>query len=301
MYRMVEFPSEGVTLRGRLYAGSDQTTPLPIVIMAHGFTATINGMVADRYAEVFQEAGFVVLLYDHYSLGISDGEPRQQINKWVQTRGYIDAVSFAATLPEVDASRVALWGDSMSGAVVIVAGAVDSRVTAIVAQVPACGRTHAPDDPDGALFASIRDTLLQGNLTSLPQTTVGPLPVVSTDQRNNPSLLTPLTAFRWFIEYGARYGTTWENWGTRVTPETAAPFHPALCAPFVKAPLQMLIANDDEMPGANSEVARAVYDLAPQPKEVVEMDGGHFGLVFHPSPLFDQSSTAQRDFLLRYL
>jgi len=32
--------------------------------MAHGFSATINGMVADRYAEVFCNAGFAVLLYD---------------------------------------------------------------------------------------------------------------------------------------------------------------------------------------------------------------------------------------------
>jgi len=48
--------------------------------MAHGFTTTINGMTADKYAERFRQAGYSVLLYDHRNLGISDGEPRQEIN-----------------------------------------------------------------------------------------------------------------------------------------------------------------------------------------------------------------------------
>lgn len=301
MFRMVEFLSDGVTLRGRLYAHPDSSTPSPMVIMAHGFSATINGMVADKYAEGFHQAGFAVLLYDHFSLGISDGEPRQQINKWVQTRGFLDAVTFAVTLPEIDSARIAIWGDSMSGAEVIAAGAVDPRIKAVVAQVPACGDEPPPLDPDGSLFASIRDVLLNEDLSSMPQTTSETLPVVSFDQRNNPSLLKPLTAFRWFIEYGGRYGTKWENWGTRVSPETSAPLHPALCAPFLKAPLQMLIAHEDEMPGADSKIARMVFDSAPHPKELINIDGGHFGLVHYPSPLFEQASQAQQAFLERYL
>jgi hypothetical protein len=65
---------------------------------------------------VFHQAGFAVLLYyDHFSLGISDGDPRQQINNWVQTRGYLDAVNFVATtLPEIDGARIALWGDFLN-------------------------------------------------------------------------------------------------------------------------------------------------------------------------------------------
>ena len=38
--------------------------------------------------EVFQQAGMAVLLYDHRNFGLSDGVPRQEINKWVQARGY---------------------------------------------------------------------------------------------------------------------------------------------------------------------------------------------------------------------
>jgi len=130
---------------------------------------------------------------------------------------------------------------------------------------------------------------------------INPMPVVSFDQINNPSLLTPLTAFHWFIEYGARYGTDRENYATEVEPETPAPFAPRLCASNVKAPLLMMIAIQDEMPGADSDVARKVFESAPEPKEKIEVDGGHFGLLYYPSELFEQASSAQRDFLIRYL
>lgn len=301
MFRIVEFPSVGATLRGKWYAPPNLSRPVPVVIMAHGFSATINGMVADRYAEVFCSAGFAVLLYDHRNFGISDGEPRQQINKWIQARGYRDAIDFVTALPEIDAARIAIWGDSSSGAEVIVVGAIDPRVKVIVAQVPACGDEPPPPDPGGLLFASIRDTLLNGDVSNTPQTTTESLPVVSFDQQGNPSWLTPLTAFRWFIEYGGRYGTKWENRATYVVPETPVPFHPVLCAPHIKVPMLIIIAKEDEMPGANSGIARMAFDLATQPKEVVEIDGGHFGLLHYPGQLFDQSSNKQRDFLQKYL
>ena len=301
MFELVEFHSEGATLRGRLYLQRSRSQPAPIVIMAHGFSATISGMVADRYAEVFYEAGFAVLLYDHRNLGISDGEPRQQINRWVQARGYRDAIDYVSALPAIDASRIAIWGDSMSGGEVIVVGAIDPRVRAIIAQVPACGDEPPPADPDGRLFTLIRETLLSGDVSGSEETAIGPMPVVSYDQRGTPSCLEPLTAFRWFIDYGGRYGTKWENWATVIVPETPAPFHPALCAPYVGVPLLMMVAYEDEMHGANSHIARIAYDLAPQPKEWVELDGGHFGLLYYPGELFNQASKVQRDFLIQNL
>lgn len=95
--------------------------------MAHGYSATIHGMCADRYAEAFCKAGFAVLLYDHRNLGISDGEPRQQTNKWIQARGYRDAINFVTTLSEIDHSKIGLWGDSMSGGEVMVVAAIDQK------------------------------------------------------------------------------------------------------------------------------------------------------------------------------
>ena len=44
---------------------------------------------------------------------------RLQINPWIQARGYRDAVSYGRSLEGVDASRVAIWGDSFSGGVAL--------------------------------------------------------------------------------------------------------------------------------------------------------------------------------------
>jgi len=300
MFRVVEFPSEDATLRGRLYLRHMTSRTSPIVVMAHGTSATIT-MVTDRYAEVFHDAGFAVLLYDHRNFGISGGEPRQQINPWIQARGYRDAINFAETVPEIDSSRIAIWGDSFTAGLVMLVGATDSRVKAIVAQIPALGRQPPPPDPDGSLFAALRHTFLNGDISGSPETTAGPQPVVSFDQLGTPSVLTPISAYRWFIEYGARHGTNWLNWVTRVNPATPAPYHPGLCARHVRVPILFMIAPEDEMPGANPAVSRQAFEATPEPKELFEIAGGHFGLLHYPSALFDQASRVQREFLIRHL
>ena len=301
MYKAIAFQSEGATIRGRFYMPGNKREGLPVIIMAHGYSATIEGMVADRYAEVFCNHDFAVLLYDHHSFGISDGEPGQQVNKWTQARGYRDAINFVSTLSEIDNTKIALWGDSMSASEVIVVAAIDHRVKAVIAQVPALGDVLPPPDPDGKLFASIRDTFLNGNIEGTPETTFGPMPVVSFDQETIPSMLAPLTAYRWFLEYGGRYNTQWKNRVTHVEPPVPVKFNSVLCIPYIKAALFMLVAFDDEMEGASSEVARTAFNVAPQPKLLLEIDGGHFGILHYPSQLFDEASAAQVNFLNQYL
>lgn len=75
MFERVEFESQGARLRGRLCR--PRPSP-PVVVMAHGFSATIT-MTTERYADVFQRAGLAVLLYDHRNHGVSGGDPRHEI------------------------------------------------------------------------------------------------------------------------------------------------------------------------------------------------------------------------------
>ena len=300
MIKEVEFPSEGATLRGLLFLPESQTKKPPIVIMAHGTSATVT-MVADKYAEAFSLAGIAVLLYDHRNFGRSEGEPRQEINPWIQCRGYHDAVSFAENLEEIDPERIALWGDSYTGGQVIVVGAIEPRVKAIVAQTPVFGAEPPTVDPNRANFDLIKETLSRGDVRGSPETTVGPMPVVSFDQAGTPSLLKPIQAFRWFIDYGGRAGSGWDNRVTRVVPETAVPYHPTLCAPFVKAPTLLMVAPKDEMVHANYSVARQAYELIPGPKQWYDIAGGHFGLLYYPSELFEEATRVQTEFLKKWL
>lgn len=297
----VEFPSEGATLRGLLFAGGSQTeSEQPLVIMAHGTSATVN-MVADRYAEVFARAGLAVLLYDHRNFGSSEGEPRQEINPWIQCRGYRDAMRFAKTLGGIDPERIALWGDSYTGGQVVVVAATGPRVKAVVAQVPVFGAEAPMVEPSRANFDSISEVLSRGDVRGSRETTTGPLPVVSADQASTPSLLKPIQAFRWFIDYGGRPGSRWHNTVTRVVPETPVPFHPALCAPFVTAPTLLMVAPADEMVHADYAVARQAYELIPAPKRWYDIAGGHFGLLYWPGKLFDEASRVQTEFLKKWL
>ncbi len=296
----VEFESEGAVLRGVLFEAARGEHPLPVVVMAHGTTATIS-MVADRYAEVFARAGVSALLYDHRNLGSSDGEPRQEINPWVQSRGYRDAIGFASGLDGHDPGRIAIWGDSYSAGEVFVVAACDHRVKAVVAQCPVFGATRPETPPTLEAFEAIRATFDSGDVSGVDADRAGPMPVVSPDQLRSPSLLTPIQAFRWFIDYGGRPGSRWQNLVTRVVPSGIPPFSPYLCAPQVEAPALVMVAPEDEMLHANPKIAREAFDLLAGPKEWHDVDGGHFGLVYHPSDLFDQVSSTQAEFLARHL
>ena len=291
----VAFESEGAVLRGFLYRAERGDPPYPMVIMAHGTSATIS-MVADRYAEVFAAAGVSALLYDHRNFGLSDGEPRQEINPWVQCRGYRDAITHAGTIDGHDPDRIALWGDSYSAGGVYLVAAADDRVKAVVAQCPVFGAAPPEAEPSREILDRIRETLDSADISTDPDVS-GPMPVVSPDQLGTPSLLQPIQAFRWFIEYGGRHGTGWLNRVTRVIPSTAGTYSPFLCAPYVKAPSLMMVAPADEMPHANPDVSRQAFELIPGEKEWYEIEGGHFGLLHHPSDLFDQASSVQADFL----
>jgi hypothetical protein len=55
------------------------------------------------------------------------------------------------------------------------------------------------------------------------------------------------------------------------------------------------------MGGCNPAVTRMAFEAAPEPKQLFETAGGHFGMLYHPSPLFDAAAQVQREFLLRHL
>jgi dienelactone hydrolase len=292
----IAFDSEGATLRGYLVTTADATPHLPTVIMAHGTSATIK-MVAIEYARAFAKAGFAVLIYDHRNFGTSDGEPRQEINPWIQCRGYVDALTFACTRREVDPERVGLWGDSYSGGQVVVVSACDPRPKVIVAQCPVFGASVPPVAPSAENLALIKATLQAGDVSATPEATTGPLPVVSPDQLGSPSLLAPIQAFQWFITYGGRPGSGWLNRVTRVIPPTPVPFSPYLCAPFVQAKVLLMVSPEDEMVHANYQVARSAFDLMTGVKKWYDIADGHFGLLYHPGPRFDEAVSVQAQFL----
>ena len=121
--------------------------------------------------------------------------------------------------------------------------------------------------------------------------------VVSPDQLGTPSLLAPIQAFRWFVEYGGRPGSAWLNRATRVIPPTPVPYSPYLCAPYVQAKMLVMASPTDEMVHANYEVTKSAYSLMPGIKNWYDIADGHFGLLYCQSDRFDEAVSIQTNFL----
>ena len=84
---------------------------------------------------------------------------------------------------------------------------------------------------------------------------------------------------------------------TRVIPRTEVPFTPLLSAPFISAPVLMMIGKDDEMPLISRDVQLEVYSRIGSEKEFYEIDGGHFGALYPHSELFHEAVAKQSSFI----
>lgn len=300
--RDIEFAGCGGTLlRGWLYLpGGDGAAPA--VVMAHGFSA-LKEMGLDRYAEAFCKAGFAVLVYDHRSLGASDGEPRQEINPWAQARDYRHAIDWMSERPEVDSNRIAIWGSSYSGGVVIVVGACDPRVKAVVANVPFTGYPGVDYGDTGGWCKSICEQVLDesgSGLADIASSTFGPLPVVRLPDvsGDGPVVLDQPEAAAWFGEQGES-AERWVNSITLLNGMGTEPvWDPGACIAHLGAtPLLLVVATEDRL--ADTSVSVAAYDRATEPKELCMIEGHHF--IAYDGPAFDEAARAMESFLLRQL
>lgn len=130
----ISFVSQGLKLSAWLFLPEGMARP-PVVVMAHGFGATrVLGL--RPFAERFVAAGLACLVFDYRNFGDSEGEPRNLISPRRHVEDWLAAIDFATALPEVDGTRLGLWGTSFSGGHVLVATAERPEVKAVVSQVP---------------------------------------------------------------------------------------------------------------------------------------------------------------------
>jgi fermentation-respiration switch protein FrsA (DUF1100 family) len=296
----VEFPGFGGTrLRGWLYL-PDGRAPTAGVVMAHGFSA-VKEMDLDRFAEVFGDAGLAVLVYDHRNFGASDGEPRQEINPWAQARDYRYALGWLGQHPAVDAARLGVWGSSFSGGEVLIVGACDARVKAVVANVPLAGFPGVDYTDTGGRFAAVRAMLLDDSgrgLADVEGVVMGPLCVVPEEGVELPAFLPQPESLEFFLQRGRQMAARWQN---RVTLRNAfgtePAYDPGVCVAHLGKPLLMVVATEDRL--AETAVALAAFERAQEPKRLELIVGHHF--VPYTGAAFAQAAGAARDFFLDYL
>lgn len=288
--------TDGVTLRGWLYRPA-VSAAAPLVVMAHGFSA-VKEMYLDRYAEAFAAAGIAALVFDNRGFGESDGPLRQEADPQQQIRDYRDAITFAETLPGVDAARLGVWGTSYSGGHVLVVAATDRRVKAVVSQVPLISGHHNMRRliradmiaPTQAAFAQDRRARYRGEAPAM-------IPVVSEDPLGA-AVMATADSWTWFSETAAARAPGWRNAVTLRSVEMYTEYEPGAHIAFISpTPLLLLVADNDVV--AAGDLATEAYSRAREPKALITLKGGHFDA--YTGAGFEMSSRAATEWFVRHL
>ncbi|XP_062390377.1 protein ABHD13 [Sardina pilchardus] len=109
---------------------TDPTTPAPTILYFHGNAGNIGHRVPNALLMLVNLKAHVVLL-DYRGYGKSEGEPSEE-GLWRDAEAALD---FVMTRPEVDKTKVVLFGRSLGGAVAIrLAAANPHRVAALIVE-----------------------------------------------------------------------------------------------------------------------------------------------------------------------
>jgi cephalosporin-C deacetylase-like acetyl esterase len=268
----VEFDAEGgVKLRAWLLS-PDGSGPHPAVTMAHGY-AGVKEHGLERFARVFADSGFVVLVHDHRGFGASGGEPRQDVDPWRQIADWRCAISFLESRPEVDSRRIGLWGTSYAGGHAVVLGATDRRLRCVVAQVPTISgyeqglRRVAPD-----AVAALDDSFAEDERAQARGEPPRYEAIVSADPAVPAAYRGPeaIDFYRQPVPEGI-----WENTVTVRSTRAARMYEPGIWVGRVSpTPLLMVVGLNDTI--TLTDLALAAYERALEPKRLELIPGGHF-------------------------
>lgn len=298
----VEFDADGTTLRGWLYRPQDAAAPAPAVVMAHGYNC-IKEIYLDRYAAAVASAGHVVLAYDHRNFGDSDGEPRQELDPWIQVRDYRNALTFVRTLEGVDPERIGIWGTSYAGGHVLVVAAIDRRVRCVVAQIPTISgwqstlRRIAPQALPAQRKAWDQDRLerYKGNAPKM-------VPMVVDPKAGGAASHASADAWDFFTGKNAPPEDKWrfKKWRNEITLRSLEMYSEYEPGTYIEriapTPLLMVMGGCDLV--CPTDLALAAFNRAGEPKRLELYPGGHFSAY---TDQFDRAAKAASEWFTEHL
>lgn len=283
----VEFESQGTTLRGWYYPAQDVDGPSAAVVLTHGFASVKEMFDQHDYAAVFARAGIASVVYDHINCGDSGGDPRFELDPVKQQRTYQDAVTWLCARDDVDEDRIGIWGTSYSGGHVLVVGAYDPRVRAVVSQVPTItGFNNYQKRLTVKEYAEAKEAWKADRLARARGDAPGMSPVYS-----EPS----------FPEFMKQMGPdVMRNFSLDITTRSWEMYHEyepgASIHRISPKPLLMIVALDDTM--VPSVEALDAFERAREPKRLLALPGWHYSVY---NEHFDTTSSAARDWFLQHL
>jgi len=286
-----DFTSDGSRCAGWLYLPDGEAKP-PVVVMAHGFAAQ-RDFGLEPFAERFAGAGMAVFVFDYRNFGSSEGEPRNLVSPARHLRDWAAAVTHVRGLPQVDATRLALWGSSYSGGHVLVTAARMRGISAVVSQVPfvdglATATLFSPRLIVEALYKGLKD-LWHVVLRRSPYY----VPVVGEPgtfaMMNTPECLPGYSAL-------IPEGSDWFNWCPARAAVTLVLYRPVRHVEDICCPVLVICAENDTL-----IPPRAVHRAAERMgrSRLVSLPVGHFDV--YSGPAFEEVVDEEVDFLREQL
>ncbi|MFO7962744.1 MAG: alpha/beta hydrolase [Desulfobacterales bacterium] len=298
MRKDVTFLSDGMTCKGWFYLPDDlrENQKVPVVIMAHGFSA-VKEHYLSRYAERFVSSGMAVLVFDYRYLGESEGEPRGQVLPHTQLNDYRNALSWVCRQAEVDPDRLGVWGTSYSGGHVLHLGAFDRRIKAVVSQVPnICGWRSVLKSSGMEGLRFLQEMVVNDRLSAYPDE-IRYLPVVAPE--GEPAALGTPDAYAFFHSGEEKAAENWINKVSLESIEKMIESNPADAIEIISpTPLMIVAAVQDFL--IPIEIVREAFERAGEPKKLVEIPCGHFD-VYYASPWHEQAVEAADQWFRKHL
>ncbi len=289
--REATFFSDGTPCYAKFFfpKGFSNAGKTPAVVLAHGWAAVHFSI--EKYGARFAERGLVAMVIDYRGWGGSDGfistiEPlktsddkrfnrmkadviikRTRLIPFKQVEDIRSAISYLQGEPGVDPDRIGIWGTSFGGGNVVVTAAMDSRVKAVVGQVPAIAGKNAQPGPLPLTGRLLEDAIKRARTGQGGEYETGfstrRLVDVETQQ-----LVAEYRPFRYVKEIGAR-------------------------------PVLFIVAEKEELFN-NRDHAYAAAELLTGPKKIVSVPGiTHFEMYIGEA--FETSSNAAADWFRQHL
>ena len=165
-FRKAVIRSEGVRMSAEVYSPKSASGKLPCILMAHGWGGVAQAL--RREAIPLAQAGYFVTAFDYRGWGGSDSrviltqpapsskeggkftaevqEVREVVDPIDFAIDWLNALDWLAGEPQCDASRIGIWGSSLSGGLVVWVAGHDARVRAVHSQVGAMGGQFITQD-----------------------------------------------------------------------------------------------------------------------------------------------------------
>lgn len=177
-------PTNGVRLAGLLFEPDGQPANGPRSgIVTVGPMFAVKEQASSVYARRMAQLGYVAIAFDHSSFGDSEGEPRFNEDPFLKAEDIKSAVTYLASLPQIDPQRIAGVGVCGGGGYLPLAAASDPRIKVLASIVPHTRQQGQVASGMGGLYGNgkkllararkARDSFAQGgpatHLTFMPK------------------------------------------------------------------------------------------------------------------------------------